>query len=343
MFKKKKPIPLMFTTLDFGVENVLQKVYFEDERGGLLGKLLEVATFTVEEARDRLSDLLEGSFVPESAADLFGFLSARFLKLETRIRGLEHSAVNYLVDLKGGGEVPAALVDERLSHQNLLMTKLRESMRRQLGTDMSFGTWQGLFFCLDDAPGGMSMTVEGTVEGYNSWYGRIFDTASDSAVENQRIIERARKEGVYLILPTKPGATDEMDIVPGMPILRYHQSARARDLNPALDHDALTARFGKSMVRAFEEMNETFNINQRKATLRRGAPADVSEQSLTIAAFRQQFMKKPGEVEDLSSSFTDSDDNGFGYSPAPEAEPRMERAARAAPSVVSAPRQGYML
>ena len=276
----------------FGVEFALRSTTHVP----LTETIREVATFTIDEARDRLQAFLDGSFVPESIHDLIEYLGEKFLRIETHSHR-DGQTVNYLVDTRSGAAVPAHQVDPRLSHAAMLQTRLRESMRRQFGSTSpasAFTSWQGMMFASDDDPSGVSYTVSGK----EAWYGRIYGIASTDPEANRLMLEKARAAGVELIVPHRVGDSAS-EMIAGMPVLRRVASVRAENLNPAFSHDNLSLAFGKSMFTAYEEM---FSSSRTKAAALGGSVAISTED------FLSKFIRS---ADDDIPSFAGDDDEGF--------------------------------
>jgi hypothetical protein len=291
-----EPSPAVsFAGSAFGVEHALKGTASIH----LTYAIRDVAVFTIEEARERLQAFIDGGFVPEGIADLIEYLNDRFLRIETHI-GKDGGKVNYLVDLKSGGAVPAHQVDPRLSHKALLTTRLRESMRNQFGVSgpaQSSTSWQGMMFAMDDDENGMSYTVSGK----DAYYGRVHAIASTDPVKNEEILRKAREAGIELVVPTRPGSRPD-EMVAGMPILRKSQSLKAAEVNPEFSHETLSLAFGKSMFTAYEEMFE------RSADVE--APVRGTS-AISVTDFYSRFRIDPQAQEPIVEVEQDAD-FGFG-------------------------------
>lgn len=262
----------------------------------------DVAVFTIEEARERLQALLDGGFVPDGLADLIEYLNDKFLKIETHI-GKDGGKVNYLVDLKSGGAVPAHQVDPRLSHKAMLTTRLRDSMRSQFGVAgpaQSSVSWQGMMFAMDDHEDGMSYTVSGK----EAYYGRVHAIASTDPEKNEEILRKAKAAGIELVVPARHGSQPG-EMVAGMPILRRSQSLKAAEINPAFSHETLSLAFGKSMFTAYEEMFDRSADVEKSVT---------STSTISITDFYSRFRIDPHHDEPVVEAAPDDD---FGF-PEPE-------------------------
>lgn len=276
----------------FGVEHALKSA----PSIHLSYAIRDVAVFTIEEARERLQAFIDGGFVPEGIADLIEFLNDKFLRIETHI-GKDGGKVNYLIDLKSGGAVPAHQVDPRLSHKALLTTRLRDSMRNQFGVSgpaQSSTSWQGMMFAMDDDENSMSYTVSGK----DAYYGRVHAVASTDPQKNEEILRKAREAGIELVIPARLGAA-ENEMVAGMPILRRSQSLKAAEINPALSHEALSLAFGKSMFTAYEEMFDR--------SVEAEAPV-AGASTLSVSDFYSRFRMDAPEPE-----VEFEEDAGFGF------------------------------
>jgi hypothetical protein len=284
-----------FAGNDFGIEYAL----LSSTHIPLSVTLREVAVFTIEEARERLQAFLDGSFVPESIHDLIEYLGDKFLRIETHSH--KEGSVNYLVDTRSGGAVPAHQVDPRLSHHALLQTRLREVMRQQFGTASPtrlFQSWQGMMFATDDDTNGIGYTVSGK----DAWYGRIHAIAGTDPEKNREMLREAEAAGIQLVVPSRPGDPPEA-MIAGMPILRRVQSMKAADLNPALAHETLSLAFGKSMFSAYEEMFE-------KLESRNAPEEDAPTVSVSLSDFQSRFLRRP-EDDDAEVSYDDDGLDGF--------------------------------
>lgn len=262
----------------------------------------EFAKFTIEEARDRISSLIDGDFFVDSFQDLVDYLKERSLALESRI--FQGNIINYLIDTKTKQSIPAAQVHPALSHKNTKSLEMRSSLRRIVGsTDpaASFGSWQGMSMMMSNSNEGMAYTVSGD----KAYFGKLYGYATTNADENMAIIRRARAEGVELILPHRDGH-DSADLVAGMPILRASKSMTATDVHPSLDHRNLTMTYGQSMFDLYEDMARKTAAASNAA---REMPNFASAQVVSFEDFKARY----SAPKNAPNTFADSDDDGFGF------------------------------
>lgn len=305
-----EPLPAAsFAGSAFGVEHALKSTASIH----LTYAIRDVAVFTIEEARERLQAFLDGSFVPEGISELIEYLNDKFLRIETHI-GKDGGKVNYLVDLKSGGAVPAHQVDPRLSHKAMLQTRLRDSMRSQFGVSspaQSFSSWQGMMFATDDDENGIGYTVSGR----DAYYGRIHAIASTDPEKNEEVLRKAREAGIELVVPARHGSQPG-EMVGGMPILRKSQSLKAAEINPAFSHESLSIAFGKSMFAAYEEMFER-SVEAEAPT------AGIA--TISAADFYSRF-RMESQPEPVLAQAEPDEDFGFGE-PEPARDIVIRRAA----------------
>jgi hypothetical protein len=226
----------------------------------------DFALFTIEEARERLSALIDGDYFVDSFHDLIDYLKERSLALESRL--LQGKMINYLVDQKTKQSVPAALVHSSLSYKNVKTMEMKAALRGLIGNNdpaTAFASWQGMSMIMSGSKHGMSYTVSGN----EAHFGRQFATATNDVQENLSIIRDARAQGIDLILPRHEGANPG-ELIQGMPILRKSKSMPAAEVHPGLDHRALSMAFGQGMVELFEEMARKHGdmANSAKSSLR---------------------------------------------------------------------------
>jgi hypothetical protein len=210
----------------------------------------DFAMFTIDEARERLSALIDGDYIVDSFHDLIDYLKERSLALEGRL--LQGKMINYLVDQKTKQSVPAAQVHPSLSYKNVKTMEMKAALRGLIGGSEpsdAFGSWQGMSMIMSSSKYGMAYTVSGDTAHFGKQYG----VATADVEENLAIIRQARSEGVELILPRREGAAPG-ELIQGMSILRKSNSMPAPEVHPGLDHRALSLAFGQGMVDLYEEM-----------------------------------------------------------------------------------------
>lgn len=247
----------------------------------------ETAVFTVEEARTRLKEIVNGRFRPRTLRDLHRHLGERRVSVEMRAYG-PGPAASYLVDAATKGAVPAALVHRSLSAASLerrfgatvAPRGMRPSeqpsppdpkvirIRRLLhgifpvAKDAPpFDSWEQLQMSLPVLTDGLAYTVQGG-KGY---IGRVFGTASSDPAENLRLLDEARRQGLRLVLPAE-GRDQALAgrLVPGMAVLVAADSVAARKVDPRLEHGFMADAFGETFsdnmlsIRSRAEEREMF-------------------------------------------------------------------------------------
>lgn len=270
----------------------------------IANQIRDIAIFTVDEARERIVDFIEGRFHPDSISELVEYLRDKMISIETRIlpNGL---AANYLVDLKTNKSVPAAQVDERLSHKRMLALSFRTAAKELVGYDTqpaeAFHTWEGLKMAFENHPRNVGYTV------FNgkAYLGRVYAVAGTDVEENLEIIRRARNKGIDLIVPAvKDGANGPNVIVPGMPFLVKVNSLPAESIHPGLSHEAMSKAFGMGMPQTFL---------RNAASMRARDEGEIHSEEEARAAL-SQFVRKKSASED---EFPKVDDRTVGFE-APE-------------------------
>lgn len=265
----------------------------------ITNQIREIAIFTVEEARDRLSDFIENRFSPDSISELLDYLHEKFLDIETRI--LPNGIVaNYIVDQKTKKAVPAALVDERFSHKRMLALKLRSAAKEIVrpGTSPAdaLHSWEGLKMTFENNRSNVGYTVFKD----QAYLGRVHAVAGSDMKENMEIIRRAKNRGIDLIVPAiKDGTNGPNVIVAGMPFLEKANSLKAEEIHPGLSHAALSKAFGMGMPQTFLRM---------AAAMKARNADEIASKEEAIATMRQ-FMRKKDAVD----VFTRVDDRAVGF------------------------------
>lgn len=247
----------------------------------------ETAVFTVDEARNRLKELVGGRFRPRTMRELDRHLGERRMSMEMRAYG-SGPAATYLVDKATKGAVPAAQVHRSLSAAALerrfgatvaprgMRPSERPSppdpkvirVRRLLhgifpaAKDVPpFESWEQLQMSLPVLTDGLAYTVQGG-KGY---IGKVFATASDDPAENLRLLDEARRQGLRLVLPAED--RDQAlagRLVPGMAVLVASDSVPAKKVDPRLDHAIMADAFGETFsdnmlsIRSRAEEREMF-------------------------------------------------------------------------------------
>ncbi|MTH95034.1 hypothetical protein [Roseibium sp. RKSG952] len=263
----------------------------------------DIAIFTVEEARERISDFIENRFSPDSISELLEYLHDKFLDIETRI--LPNGIVaNYIVDQKTKKSVPAALVDERFSHKRMLALKLRSATKEIVPPGMppadALHSWEGLKMTFENNKANVGYTVFED----QAYLGRVHAVAGSDMRENMEIIRRAKNRGVDLIVPVmKDGTNGPNVIVAGMPFLEKANSLKAEEIHPGLSHAALSKAFGMGMPQTF----------MRMAAAMKARSADEIESKEQAMAAMRQFMRKKDAPADV---FVEVDDRAVGFAAA---------------------------
>lgn len=242
------PLPAFLSKPSFGVIKALQSTRKPPSLGEML---IETVNYAIEEARERLSALVQGRFIPNTIHDLFEYLKEHSFDLETRFNKSTGEAVNHLVDKKTMAALPAAQVDPSLSHRNVLKLDLLSRLREQIGNDnpsSAYGSWSGLAWTRDS----MASKFGYTVEGNQGYFGRVVGVVSDSEQENFKLLDECRTRGIELILPKEH--KDGTKLVVGMPILARSKSMKAEEVHRNLDHEVLSAKFGGGMIAHYQQM-----------------------------------------------------------------------------------------
>lgn len=235
-------LPNFLSRPNFGVVKALQSTRKPPTLGDML---LETVNYAIEEARDRLSSLVNGSFIPGGVQELFSYLREHSFDLESRINKLSGEVSNYLVDRSTRQSVPAAQVDPSLAHKNVLKLELVGRLREQIGRDTpnnAYGSWGGMAWTRDSMQSKFGYTVEKN-QGY---FGRVIGIVSEDENENFRLFEEFKKRGINPIIPRSNDGVGKP--VVGMPILARSKSLKAEEVHPSLDHAQLSEKFGGGLV-----------------------------------------------------------------------------------------------
>ncbi|MCV9963541.1 hypothetical protein OIU34_16685 [Pararhizobium sp. BT-229] len=235
-------LPNFLTRPNFGVVKALQSTRKPPTLGDML---LETVNYAIEEARDRLSALVTGSFIPGGVQELFSYLREHSFDLESRINKISGEVTNFLVDRSSKQAVPAAQVDPSLSHRNVLKLELAGRLREQIGKDTpvnAYGSWGGMAWTRDSIQSKFGYTVEKN-QGY---FGRVVGIVSEDEAENFRLFEELKKRGIDPIVPKTNDGIGKAVI--GMPILARSKSLKAEEVHPSLDHAQLSEKFGGGLI-----------------------------------------------------------------------------------------------
>lgn len=291
------PGGLFASNKSFGVNYAMQSTVTRDWTKAASN----FAKFTIEEARERISSLIDGEFLVESLQELIDYLKDRSLALEGRI--LQGKSINFLVDTKTKQSLPAAQVHPSLSNSNTKSLELRGVVRKLVGSSDPthvFDSWQAMEMVMDNSANGYGYTVSDNT----GYLGKVYEYATNNADENMAIIRRARAEGVQLILPSANSA-DIHDLVPGMPILRASKSMKAADVHPSMDHARLTTVFGETMISAYKEMaKKAESFGHGETAPSRGQTAEI----VSLKDFKARYATT--KFEEVVAE--DDDAMGFG-------------------------------
>jgi hypothetical protein len=253
------PLPGFLSKPNFGVTKALQSTRRAPSLGDML---IETVNLSIEEAKDRLSALVGGSFIPTSVYGLFDYLKEHSFSLETRINKATGEFVNYLVDATTKQRVPAAQVDPSLSHRNVLKLDLQSRLRQQIGNDnaaSAYGSWSGMSWMRENTDSKFGYTVENG-QGY---FGRVVGVVSASEQDNFNLVEKAKASGIALIVPREQGLNGKPIV--GMPILARSKSMKAEEVARDLDYARLTEKFGIDMVKHYQGMAARANSPSAQA------------------------------------------------------------------------------
>ncbi len=254
--------------------------------------------FDVREARKRLVDFISGTFSPASINELVDHMAKKYLSLELRL--FDGRSVNYVVDIESRKAVPASAVDARLSrpgiHRMFGATPVRavtpeekdaQNLRaRNAGRFMAledngtlFADWDDVSFTAPNLFGGREFTVQGA----ETWIGQGYARASSDPARNLAIMQRARREGVELLLPAESKERAEKgDLVPNMPIVVRDGAIRASLVHPTMHFDVL--------ARAYRSLPHTY---WRELAAKSPAHADPLGGAATVVDI-ERFRKRRG-------------------------------------------------
>lgn len=287
------PLPSFLTGASFGVGRALESTRTPPSLGDML---IETVGYAVDEARDRLSLLVNNGFIPDTIQELYEYLREHSFELETRINKFTGELVNFLVDKSSRQAVPAAQVDPSLSHANVLALELRSRLKEQIGQvspTKAYGSWSGFSFVRDAAGSKFGYTA---VRG-QGYFGRVVGIVSEDPSVNFALLEECRNRGVDVIIPKGP---DGDLAIPGMPILAARKSMKAEQVDPRLDHAKISAAFGKDMVSHFEDMAKKRDAGNLSA---QAAP------SISDDDFARMFMQQEKDIETFDPSDYDMTGN----------------------------------
>jgi hypothetical protein len=235
-------LPSFLSRPNFGVVKALQSTR---KPPTLSDMLLETVNYAIDEARDRLSSLVNGSFIPDGVQELFSYLRGHSFDLESRINKISGEVTNFLVDRSTRQTVPAAQVDPSLSHRNVLKMELAGRLREQIGKDTpanAYGSWGGMAWTRDSMQSRFGYTVEKN-QGY---FGRVVGIVSEDEAENFRLFDELKRRGIDPIIPKMNDGTGKPVI--GMPILARSKSLKAEEVHPSLGHVQLSEKFGGGLI-----------------------------------------------------------------------------------------------
>ncbi|MCS4089594.1 hypothetical protein [Rhizobium sp. BK176] len=280
-------LPSFLSRPNFGVIKALQSTRKPPSLGDML---LETVNYAIEEARERLSSLVNGSFIPGGVQELFSYLREHSFDLESRINKLSGEVTNFLVDRSTRASMPAAQVDPSLSHRNVLKLELAGRLREQIGKDTpvnAYGSWGGMAWTRDSMQSKFGYTVEKN-QGY---FGRVVGIVSDDEQENFRLFAELKNRGIDLIVPKSNDGTGKPVI--GMPILARSKSLKAEDVHPSLDHAKLSEKFGGGLIEHYTE------LAARAASPRTAA---VAAERVSREDFNRLFLRAEKDIAPVADS-----------------------------------------
>ncbi|MDW9478964.1 hypothetical protein GOB57_09750 [Sinorhizobium meliloti] len=284
-------LPNFLSRPNFGVVKAMQSTRKPPTLGDML---LETVNYAIEEARERLSSLVNGSFIPGGVQELFSYLREHSYDLESRINKISGEVTNFLVDRTSRQSVPAAQVDPSLSHRNVLKLELVGRLREQIGRDTpanAYGSWGGMAWTRDSIQSKFGYTVEKN-QGY---FGRVVGIVSEDDAENFRLFEELKKRGIDPIIPKNNEGMGKP--VVGMPILARSKSLKAEDVHPSLDHAQLSAKFGGGLVEHYTALAARANSPRTAAA----AAEKVSRED-----FNRLFLRAEKDI-------APANETGFGF------------------------------
>ena len=276
------PLPGFLSRQNFGVVKALQSTRKPPSLGDML---IETVNYAIDEARERLSSLVNGSFIPNGVQDLFTYLKEHSFDLETRINKITGEIGNYLVDKTTKQALPAAQVDPSLAHKNVLRMELVGRLREQIGGDTpvnAFGSWGGMAWTRDSMQSKFGYTVERN-QGY---FGRVVGIVSEDEAENFRMFDECKRRGIDLIVPRTHEGTGKP--VVGMPILARSKSMKAEEVNKSLDHAALSEKFGGGLIDHYVELAARSNSPRTAA---------AAAEKVTREDFNRMFLRTEKDIE----------------------------------------------
>ncbi|MBY3433371.1 hypothetical protein HFN89_04240 [Rhizobium laguerreae] len=279
-------LPGFLSRPNFGVVKALQSTRKPPTLGDML---LETVNYAIEEARERLSSLVNGSFIPGGVQELFTYLREHSFDLESRINKISGEVTNFLVDRSSKQAMPAAQVDPSLSHRNVLKLELAGRLREQIGRDTpvnAYGSWGGMAWTRDSIQSKFGYTVEKN-QGY---FGRVVGIVSDDDQENFRLFEELKKRGIDPIVPKAEGTGRP---VIGMPILARSKSLKAEEVHSSLDHALLSEKFGGGLIEHYT------NLAARAASPRTAAAA---AERVSREDFNRLFLRAEKDITPVTAS-----------------------------------------
>lgn len=284
-------LPGFLSGSNFGVVKALQST----RKPPTLGEMLrETVNYAIEEARERLSALVNGTFIPNGVQELFTYLREHSFDLESRINKITGDVTNFLVDRNSKQAIPAAQVYPSLSSKNILKMELVGRLRDQIGRDTpanAYGSWSGMAWTRDSVDSRFGYTVEKN-QGY---FGRMVGIVSGDEKENSRLFDECKRRGIDIIIPrTNDGASDP---VVGMPILARSKSMKAEEVSKNLDHALLSEKFGGGLI------DHYVKLAARAATPRTAA---AYAEQVSREEFNRMFLRAEKDIEPISTS-------GFGF------------------------------
>nr|WP_250807748.1 hypothetical protein [Neorhizobium tomejilense] len=289
------PLPGFLSRQNFGVVKALQSTRKPPSLGDML---IETVNYAIEEARERLASLVNGSFIPGGVQDLFAYLKEHSFDLESRINKFTGEIGNYLVDRNTRQAVPAAQVDPSLAHKNVLRMELLGRLRQQIGSDNpvnAFGSWGGMAWTRDSIQSKFGYTVEKN-QGY---FGRVVGIVSENDAENARLFDECKTRGIDLIVPRTHEGTGKPVI--GMPILARSKSMKAEEVNRNLDHAHLAEKFGGGLIDHYVQLAAKANSPRTAAAV---------AETVSREDFSRMFLRVEKDIvpEPAAFGFDTSDD-----------------------------------
>jgi hypothetical protein len=278
-------LPNFLSRPNFGVVKALQSTRKPPTLGDML---LETVNYAIDEARERLSSLVNGSFIPGGVQELFSYLREHKFDFESRINKISGEVTSFLIDRSSKQAVPAAQVDPSLSYRNVLKLELAGRLREQIGRDTpanAYDSWGGMAWTRDSIQSKFGYTVEKN-QGY---FGRVIGIVSEDERENFQLFSEFERRGINPIVPCDAAGKP----VVGMPILARSKSLKAEDVHPSLDHALLSERFKGGIIEHYTQLAARANSPRTAAA----AAEKVSRED-----FNRLFLRAEKDISPVPES-----------------------------------------